>query len=398
MSRSDLPPPRGHHFLLTPGPTPIPDRILNAMHRPGVDFTSPGFRSLAEQLLRDLPPLFGTGGRVFVYAANGHGAWEAALVNCLSPGDRVLVPDTGTFSRAWSVMARRLGVETEYLEGDWRTGADPARIEERLTEDTGRRIRAVMLVHTDTSTGITSDVEAVRRAIDRADHPALLLVDAVASFLTTPLPMDAWGVDIAVTAAQKALMLPPGLSLVAAGPRALAACEEARMPRHYWDWRPRMGEESYMWFCGTAPEHLLFGLREAVDMVLEETVEGMIARHARLAEAARRTVLAWGAEGALEPNPVRPRERADAITCVRVLSGHDAERLRERCRERYQVSIGGGFGPLNGTCFRIGHMGDVNEPMLLGALAAIEVAMREVGIPHRAGGVQEAISWLAEPA
>jgi alanine-glyoxylate transaminase/serine-glyoxylate transaminase/serine-pyruvate transaminase len=279
---------RGRNFLMTPGPTPIPERILNAMHRQAIDFSGPEFQALARACLEDIRPIFKTRSPVFVYTASGHGAWEAALANTLSPGDRVLVPETGNFSFAWKDMAEALGILVDELPGDWRHAVDPAEVEARLAADRGHEIKAVLLVHTDTASAITSDVPALRAAIDRAGHPALLMVDTVASLVTTDFRMDEWRVDVAVGASQKGLMLPPGLGFTAASEKALRAGQAATMPRRYWDWRERAIEHHYKWFCGTAPEHLIFGLREAIDMVLEEGLEAAFARHARLAEAAGR--------------------------------------------------------------------------------------------------------------
>ena len=386
---------RGREFLLTPGPTNIPDRVLNAMHRPAIDFASAEFLDIARGVLADLKPVFGTVGEVFIYASNGHGAWEAALANVLAPGERILVPETGMFSKAWSAMAQRLGLDTVQLKGDWRQGAKAAEIEAALQADPQHDIKAVMIVHTDTATGITSDVAAVRQAIDAANHPALLMVDTIASLATVSFPMDDWGVDVAVAASQKGLMLPPGLGFTGASIRALQVGEHSGMPRSYWDWRQRQGAENYMWFCGTAPEHLVFGLREALDMIAEEGMEAVIQRHARLARATRACVQVWAEGGALEFNATIPDQRANSITCIRIHEDFNAEDLRAVCKERFQVALGGGFGPLHGRCFRIAHMGDINEPMLLGALASIEAGLKICAIPHRRGGIGAAIDILA---
>ena len=387
-------PLRGWNFLCTPGPTNIPERIQRAMHRPAIDFSSPEFVAFATSLREDIKPIFQTESEVFIYAANGHGAWEAALVNTLSPGDQVLVPETGMFSLAWMAMARSLGIEVEYMKSDWRHGVQAELIAERLSRDPEHRIKAVMMVHTDTATGITSHPLAVRQALDVKHHPALLMVDVVASLVTIDFPMDRWGVDVAVGAGQKGLMLPPGLSFTATSPKALAVSERATLPRNYWDWRRRLGSEHYLWFCGTPPEHLLFGLREAIDMITEETLPGVFARHHRLANAVRAAIEVWSQAGAIEFNAIQSEERADSITAI-LTPAHDAEVLRAFCREKFNVSLGGGFGKLHGHCFRIGHMGYVNEPMILGTLASIETALSLCRIPHQSGGISAAMESLA---
>ncbi len=386
---------RGRNFLMMPGPTPIPERILNAMHRQAVDFSGPAFEALARACLEDLRPIFKTRGPVFVYTASGHGAWEAALANTLSPGDRVLVPETGNFSFGWKDMAQALGLEIEEIPGDWRHAIDPAEVEARLAADRDHEIKAVLMVHTDTASAVTSDVPALRAAMDRAGHPALLMVDTVASLVTTDFRMDDWRVDVAVGASQKGLMMPPGLSFTAASDKALRAAEAGTMPRRYWDWRERSLEPQYKWFCGTAPEHLIFGLRESIDMVMEEGLETAFARHARLAEAVRRAVAVWCEAGALAFNAVVPGERAQSVTTILTPEGFDSERLRQVCRERFDVALGAGLGRLKGRAFRIGHMGDVNEPMILGALASVEAALEICGLPHGKGGVTAAIAYLA---
>ncbi len=389
---------RGRNFLLTPGPTPVPERILNAMHRQPIDYNGTEMIELALGCLRDLGPIFKTGQPAFIYTASGHGAWEAALANTLSPGERILVPESGNFSLGWSEMARSMGLEIDYLESDWRHAIDPDAVEARLAQDRAHEIKAVLMVHTDTATGITSDVAALRRAIDRAEHPALFMVDTIASLATTDFRMDEWRVDVAVGASQKGLMMPPGMSFTAASDKALEAAESARMPRRYWDWHERRAEHHYKWFCGTAPEHLLFALREALDMVMEEGLEAAFARHARLAEAVRRAVAVWAEAGTLAFNALVPEERANSVTTILVPEEIDAERIRETCSARFDVSLGAGLRRMNGRAFRIGHMGDVNAPMLLGALASVEATLKICGVPHGTGGVTAAIAYLAEEA
>ena len=386
---------RGREFLHTPGPTNIPDRLLRAMHRPAVDFSGPVFTALARGCFEDLKPVFRCGGPVFIYAASGYGAWEAALANTLSPGDRVIVPETGNFSASWSRMAEALGIVVDYLPGDWRHGIDPAAVEARLVEDKVNAVKAVLMVHTDTATGITSDVQAVRRAIDNAGHPALFMVDTIASLGTTDFRVDDWQVDVAVGASQKGLMLPPGLSFTAVSEKAIRVGRDTTMPRNYWDWRERLTDEQYIRFCGTAPEHLIYGLREAIDMVMEEGLDAIFARHARLAEAVRRAVAVWGEAGGVSFNAMVPAERANSVTTVLVADGFDGEEVRNVCRERFAVSLGGGLARLQGHAFRIGHMGDLNEPMILGALSGVEAGLQVCGIPHQPGGVTAAIGFLA---
>ena len=386
---------RGRNFLMTPGPTNIPDRVLAAMHRPAVDLVDPDFIAVTESCFDDLAGVFRTDSRVFFYTSNGHGAWEAALVNLIGEGDRVLVPSTGVFSWAWGQLASDLGAEVEELEGDWRSAFDPDRIEERLRADRDHRIKAVLAVQTDTATSVTSDIAAVRAALDACRHPALLMADVVASLGTVEFRMDDWGVDVAVAGSQKGLMTPPGLAFTAVSPRALERSRASGTRRAYWDWQRRMdSEEFYMKFFGTPPEHLIWGLREALDMLFEEGLETAFARHRRLADAVHAAVGVWGEAGALELNAVNPAERATSVTTIRVAKGVDANRLRVLARDELDVSLGYGLGPLDGKAFRIGHMGWINEPMVLGALGGVEMAMQACGVPYRKGGVTAAIDTL----
>ena len=387
---------RGRNFLMTPGPSNIPDRVLAAMHRPAVDLIDTDFMALTESCFDDLAKVFRTDSQVFLYASNGHGAWEAALANLIGEGDLVLAPSTGLFSWAWGQLASDLGAEVEEWEGDWRSAFDPGHIEERLRADPEHRIKAVLAVQTDTATSVTSDIAAVRRALDACRHPALLMADVVASLGTVDFRMDEWGVDVAVAGSQKGLMTPPGLAFTAVSPRALEHSRTAGIRRGYWDWQRRMDdEEFYMKFFGTPPEHLIWGLREALDMLFEEGLETAFARHRRLADAVHAAVGVWGRAGALELNAVNPAERATSVTTVRVAKGIDANRLRLLARDELDVSLGSGLGPLDGKAFRIGHMGWVNEPMVLGALGAVEVAMQACGVPYRKGGVTAAVDALA---
>ena len=385
---------RGREFLHTPGPTNIPNRVLNAMHQPAVDFAAAPFSNMARSCFEDLKPIFQTEGPVFIYAASGHGAWEAALSNCLSPGDHILVPETGNFSYKWGLMAESLGLVIEHLPGDWRHAIDAKALEQHLRADREGRIRAVLMIHIDTATGIISDVPAVRRAIDNASHDALFMVDAIASLATVDFQMDAWGIDVALAASQKGLMCPPGLSFTACSDKALRAGQSAQLPRNYWDWRERTTEAQYIRFCGTAPEHLLFALREALNMLAEEGLPAIFARHQRLASAVRGAVEVWCNGGGMAFNALVPEQRANSVTAIRVPPGFDGEAVRSESRERFQVSLGGGLDRLKGDVFRIGHMGDMNDPMILGALAGVEATLQTLEIPHGRGGVTAAIDYL----
>ena len=390
-------PQQGHHFTQVPGPTNIPERVLNAMHRQAVDFSRPDFERLCESVYPDLKAVFRIdAGEVFIYAANGHGGWEAAISNVLAPGDRVLLPETGQFGHGWSEMARALGVEVELMPGDWRHAPDPAEVEGRLRDDKSGAIKAVLLVQTDTASSLTSDVPAFRDAIDAAGHEALLMVDSIAALAATDLRHSDWGIDITVAASQKALMCPPGLAFVAASEKALAAAEANSRPNCYWDWGLRREQPHYRWFCGTPPQHLLFGLREALDMLAEEGLDAAIRRHARLAESVRQAVSAWAREGAVNFNAVEETERANSVTTIRMAEGIDAENFRRYCRERFEVSLGGGLGRLAGQAFRIGHMGHVNAPMILGTLGAVEASLKALGIACGRGGLEAAVDWLAK--
>ncbi len=385
----------GFSFLMTPGPTNIPERVLRAMDRPALEYAGDEFISLSKTVHEDLKPLFKTSGEVFIYAANGHGAWEAALTNTLSPGDRVLVPETGQFSLSWSAMADSLGLEAVYLKNDWRHAIDPAEVEANLKDDSEHAIKAVLMVHTDTATGITSDVAAVGRAIDAAGHPALLMVDTIASLMTTDFRMDEWGVDVAVGGSQKGLMMAPGLSFTAAGERARQIGETTSLPRNYWDWRRRRDKHHYTWYCGTAPEHLVFGLRESIDMLNEEGLDNAFARHRRLARAVRAAIGVWAEAGALELNALDEDDAASSVSTILVADGIDTEPLHTHCRDNYDVALGYGLGRMEGKAFRIGHMGYVNEPMIIGTLGCVELGLEACAIPHGRGGVQAAIEVLA---
>lgn len=389
---------RGYQFLLSPGPTPIPERILRAMHRQSVDFSGPDFIELCDGVFQDVKMLFRTNSIVHLYTSNGHGAWEAALSNILSPGDTVLIPEVGVFSETWREMAQVLGVNCETIANDWRNAIDPNRIEEALRADTEHKIKAVLFVHIDTATSLQSDVVAARKAIDAAGHPALFCVDSIAALGTTEFRMDDWGVDVTIAASQKGLMMPPGLSMVAASERAMEVSKTTTMPRRYWDWQERIAGAHYQRFCGTAPEHHIFGLRETLDMMAEETLDGAIARHARLSRTVHAAVERWAAAGDVQFNAVRPEDRARSVTTILTPSSVDAEDIRASGR-KMNLHIGSGIGPFFGKAFRIGHMGDINEPMILGSLAAIETVLRRHGVALGDGAMDAAIAELAaQPA
>ena len=386
----------GREFLSIPGPTTIPDEVLRAMHRPAIDIYSGALLEVTTSCLEDLRQLFRTSGRVYIYAANGHGAWEAALVNVLSRGDRVLVLESGVFAVVWGEMARMLGLEVDTLPGSARRAVDPAVLEARLRADRDGRIKAVLVVQVDTASGCVNDIRAIRAAIDAAGHDALLMVDCIASLATMPFDMDGWQVDVAVTGSQKGLMTPPGLSFVAAGPRGIAAHRTAGLRTRYWDWTEREGEQHYQKYCGTPPEHLLFGLRRALDLLREEGLDNVLRRHRLLAEAVRRAVAVWAEGGVLEFNITVPLERADSVTTVLMAEGQDPKPLLQFCAQRCGVVLGVGIGPLSGRALRIAHMGHVNAPMILGTLAALEVGLVALGIARGKGGLQAAIDGLGD--
>ena len=385
----------GHEFLHSPGPTHIPDRVLAAMHRQPLDLVDTRLKALADATFADLKRLFGTAGEVFIYAANGHGGWEASLANICLPGDAVLVPEVGHFSNSWAEHARALGLETIAIEGDWRHAIDPDEIAARLRDDRGGRIKAVLAVQVDTGTAVASDIAAIRAAIDRVGHPALLVADTIASLAAMPFEMDRWGVDVAVAASQKALMCPPGLAILAANRRALAVSAGLPRKQRYWDWGARLAEENYRAFNGTMPEHGMFALRAALDMIEEEGLPAIQHRHRRLAGAVHRAVETWGEAGALSFNAAVPAERAVTVTAIRTGPGIDSDLIRSHARERLGVAVAGGLGALAGRAFRIGHLGDLNEPMILGCLAGLEVAFLQLRVPHAPGGVRAAVEWLA---
>ena len=386
----------GREFLVIPGPTTVPDEVLQAMHRPAVDIYSGPLIALTDSLFADLTKIFRTAGRAYVYIANGHGAWEAALTNVLSRGDTVLVLESGRFAAAWGDAAAKLGCEVETLAGDWRRAIRPAEVEARLRADKAGRIKAILAVQIDTASGVVNDIAAIGKAIKAARHDALFMVDAVASLGCMPFEMDAWGVDVAMSGSQKGLMTPPGLSFVAAGSRARAVHETADLRTPYWDWSAREGDVHYQKYAGTPPEHLMFALRRALDMLLAEGLENVFLRHRLLAEAVRRAVDVWSQGQAIGFNVVEPAERSDTVTTVLIGDGHEPRPLVDYCNKKCGVVLGIGIGDLSGKAFRIAHMGHVNAPMVLGTLGVIEVGLKALGIPHGSGGAQAAIDWLGE--
>jgi alanine-glyoxylate transaminase/serine-glyoxylate transaminase/serine-pyruvate transaminase len=381
----------GRHFLQIPGPTNVPDRVLRAMDNPTMDHRGPDFGKMGAEILASLKTVFQTSGPVIVFPSSGTGAWEAALVNTLSPGDTVLMCRTGWFASLWREMAVRLGIEPVFIETDWRRGADVAAISKALTDDRAHRIKAVCVVHNETSTACVSDVPAVRAAIDAAKHPALLLVDTISSMGSIDFKHEAWGVDVTIAGSQKGLMLPPGLGFNAVSAKALAAAETAKLPRSYWDWKAMIASNATGYFPYTPATNLLYALHAAIGLLMAEGLENVYARHDRLAEATRRAVRAWG----LELQCAEPRDYSSALTAVRVPEGHSADALRATILERFNMSLGNGLGQLKDQVFRIGHLGDIGDLQLLGTLGGVEMGLRAAGVPHKPGGVQAAIDYLA---
>ena len=381
----------GRHFLQIPGPTNVPDRVLRAMARPTIDHRGPEFAKLTHELLNDLKQIFKTSGTVVIYPSSGTGAWEASLVNTLSPGDKVLMFETGYFATLWRNMAVKLGLDVDFVPGDWGHGADPAMAEEKLIEDKKRNIKAVMVVHNETSTGVTSRVNEVRKAMDRAGHPALLMVDTISSLGSIDYRHDVWRVDVNIGCSQKGLMLPPGLGLNAISDKALKASNSARLPKSYWDWQAMINDNQSGFFPYTPSTNLLYGLRESLSMLFEEGLENVFARHLRLAEATRRAVKAWG----LEILCTNPEEYSHSLTAVLMPNGHNADELRNLILKKFNMSLGTGLGKLKGKIFRIGHLGDLNELMLAGTLSGIEMGLALANVPFSKGGVTKALDDLS---
>jgi alanine-glyoxylate transaminase/serine-glyoxylate transaminase/serine-pyruvate transaminase len=384
----------GRHFLQIPGPTPVPDRILRAMDMPTIDHRGPEFQRLGKRVLDGLKTIFKCAGPVVIYPASGTGAWEAALSNALSPGDRVLMVETGHFATLWKNMATKLGLAPEFISSDWRTGADPKAIEARLKEDTAHAIKAVCVVHNETSTGCVSHIDQVRKAIDAAGHPALLMVDTISSLGSIDYRHDEWGVDVTVGGSQKGLMLPPGLSFNAVGDKALAVAKNAKLPKSFWSWEDMVANNRNGFFPYTPATNLLYALAESIDMLHEEGLENVFARHDRHAEATRRAVRGWG----LEIWCREPKDYSSSLTAVLMPEGQDADRFRKSALEHFDISLGTGLSKLAGKIFRIGHLGDTNDLTIVGALAGVEMGLALAGVPHRKGGVQAAMDYLEAAA
>jgi len=380
----------GRHFLQIPGPTNTPLPILAAMAKPTIDHRGPEFQRLARDILSRVRPVFGTKQPVVIYPASGTGAWEAAIVNALNPGDTVLMVETGWFATLWQRMAGRLGITTEFIRTDWRAGADAAAIEARLSEDKAQAIKAVCVVHNETSTGCVSNIAAVRRAIDKAGHPALLMVDTISSLASMDYRHDEWGVDVTVAGSQKGLMLPPGLSFNAVSEKALAAAKASRFPRSFWDWQEMIAINEKGFFPYTPATNMLQGLKVALDMLEEEGLEAVFTRHARAAEATRRAVRHWGFETVCN----RESDYSASLTAVFLPEGHSADSFRKIVLERSNMSLGNGLGKLADKVFRIGHLGDFHDLMVTGTLSGVEMGLAAAGVPHQSGGVQVAMDFL----
>jgi len=389
-----MPHQSGRHFLQIPGQTNVPDRVLRAIARPTIDHRGPEFGRFGLELLESIKEVFKTRGPVIIYPTSGSGAWEAALVNTLSPGDKVLMYETGQFSFLWQEMASKLSLNVEYLPGDWRHGVDVEAIEAKLREDKQHQIKAVGIVHNETSTGVTSNVAGVRKALDRAGHPALLMVDTISSLGSIDYRHEEWGVDVAIGGSQKGLMLPPGLSFNAISEKALAASKDARMPRSYWDWQAMLNNNRTGFFPYTPGTNILFGLKESLQMLREEGLDNVFARHKRHGEATRAAVRAWG----LEVLCLNPSECSPSSTSVMVPAGTNSDELRKLILETFNMSLGNGLGRLAGKVFRIGHLGDFNDLMLAGTLSGVEMGLEVAGVPHKKGGVLAALEVLAQTA
>jgi len=380
----------GRHFLQIPGPTPLPDRIMRAMDMPLIDQRGPEFARLTKRVLEGIKTIFKTTQPVIIYTATGTGAWEAALVNTLSPGDRVLMVETGQFATLWKIMAERLGLKPEFIRTDWRVGADPKAIEEHLRRDKAREIKAVCVLHNETATGCLSPIAEIRKAIDAARHPALFLVDTISSLASTDYRHDEWGVDVTIGGAQKGLMLPPGMSFNAVSEKALRAAKAARLPRSFFAWDDMLTMYKQGFFPYTPATQMLYGLDAAIDMLHEEGLDNVFARHERLAEATRRAVRAWG----LETLCREAKYYSPTITAVLLPDGHDADQFRDLALNTFNISYGASFGPYAKKYFRIGHLGDINDATLIGALAATEMALALADVPHKRGGVQAAMDYI----
>ncbi|MGJ5019345.1 pyridoxal-phosphate-dependent aminotransferase family protein [Bradyrhizobium oligotrophicum] len=386
--------PQGRHFLHIPGPSPVPERVLRAMDMPVIDHRSAEFAELGRAVLSGSQTIFKTASPVIIYPSSGTGAWEAAIVNTLSPGDRVLMVETGHFATLWRQMAARWGIEVDFIPGDWRRGVDPAVIEEKLVADAGHRLKAVMVVHNETSTGATSRVGEVRAAMDRAKHPALLMVDTISGLASADFRFDEWKVDVAVSCSQKGFMLPPGLGFNAISDQARLVAKGNKMPRSFWDWEDMLKLNANGFFPYTPATNLLYGLREAIAVLLEEGLDQVFARHQRLAAATRAAVEHWGLEVLCQ----EPKDFSPVLTAVLMPPGHDADQFRQVVLDKYNMSLGSGLSKVAGKVFRIGHLGECNALTLMAALSGVEMGLRAAGVPHRAGGVDAAMALLDEPS
>ena len=384
----------GRHFLQIPGPTPVPDRILRAMDRAVIDHRGPEFQRLGQKVLSGIKTVFKTKGAVFIYPSSGTGAWEAALSNVLSPGDKILMFETGHFATLWKTMATKLGLKPEFIESDWRSAVDPAAIEARLKEDKKHTIKAVCVVHNETSTGVTSNIADVRKAIDAARHPALFMVDSVSGLASIDFRMDEWGVDVTVTGSQKGLMLPPGIGLTGVSEKAMKAAKESKSHKSFFSWEDMVGPNKSGFFPYTPATNLLWGLAEAIDMLHEEGLDRVFARHIRHGEATRRAVRAWGLEILCKD----PKAYSPVLTAILMPTGHDADEFRKVALEHFDISLGAGLSKIAGKVFRIGHLGDTNDLTILGALSGVEMSLGIMGVPYKKGGVQAAIDYLGSTA
>jgi alanine-glyoxylate transaminase / serine-glyoxylate transaminase / serine-pyruvate transaminase len=382
----------GHHFLQIPGPTNVPQRVLRALGRPTIDHRGPEFATLSLQVLEGLQRIFQTSGPVVIYPSSGTGAWEAALVNTLSPGDKVLMFETGHFATLWRNMAAALGLEVDFVPTNWRHGVDPGVVEEKLNQDRGHRIKSIMVVHNETSTGVTSRVPLIRKAMDRANHPALLMVDTISSLASIGYQHEQWGVDVTVGCSQKGLMLPPGLGLNAISKKALHASESAQLPKSFWDWKPMLTANKQGFFPYTPATNLLYGLQEAIQMLEEEGLHNVFKRHDRHAEATRRAVRAWG----LEVLCADPSEYSSSLTAVMMPEGFHADELLALILEKFDMCLGVGLGKVKGKIFRIGHLGYFNDLMLAGTLSGLEMGLSLAGIPIARGGAGAALEYMEE--
>ncbi|MBI3507332.1 MAG: aminotransferase class V-fold PLP-dependent enzyme [Proteobacteria bacterium] len=386
--------PSGRHFLQIPGPTNVPDRVLRAIDNPTIDHRGPEFGELGKKVLSGMKAIFKTKSHVIIFPASGTGAWEAALVNTLSPGDKVLMFETGHFATLWRKMAEKLGLSVEFVSGDWRHGVDPAAVEAKLAADKGHQVKAVLVVHNETSTGCTTRVGEVRAAMDHAKHPALLMVDTISSLGSIDYRHDEWGVDVTVAGSQKGLMLPPGLSFNAVSAKAIEASKTAKLTRSFWGWDEMIAANATGYFPYTPATNLLYGLSEALDMMAEEGLDNVFRRHDRHAEATRRAARAWG----LEILCLEPKEYSSALTALLMPAGHDADKFRKTVLNAFDMSLGAGLTKVAGKVFRIGHLGSFNDLMLMGTLGGVEMGLALAGVPHRKGGAQAAMDYLVECA